>query len=169
MTTKKKKIADNNENSSNHAWRYFELHAGQRISLIRYFVIVLSLYVTGSSYLIAKFSDNGCMEEYSVIIFSGIFILITIIFWLLDNRSRKLIHIAERSLRRYEREGKEDYTHKIFISEKKSACCTIRHTHCFRALFIIAILSALLIAYCSWNRMCISTGEQPTTMVDKLH
>jgi hypothetical protein len=165
MVDKKKNNTENNENPSNHAWRYFELHACQRISLIRYFVIVLSLYVTGSGYLIAKFKDKSCMEEEGVIFFSMIFIIISIIFWWLDNRNRKLIHIAEDSLREYEQDSNLKDIHKIFFREKNSSSCTIRHTFCFRALFIIAILSACIIGYYSWNHMSSLTTQAATAEI----
>ena len=151
----------NPENKSNkkdfnldHAWKYFELHANQRISLIRFFIILLSLYVTGSAYLIAKINDKGCIEEYGVIFFSIGFFFITIIFWFLDSRNRKLIHIAECSLRKYEEDNIIQYRHKIFNREKDTSCYSIRHTHCFRALFVIAIISTFIIACFAWHHIC---------------
>lgn len=159
MTNDKSSIYD-------HAWRYFELHATQRISLIRYYIIVLSLYVTGAGYLVAKFSLESCTEEIGVIFFSAIFIVLTIIFWFLDNRNRRLIHLAEKSLRSHERSSKLEPEHKIFIREQKISRCSIRHTHCFRALFILAIISAVVILlYSSWH-ICKTPTErssQPNT------
>lgn len=159
MTTKtktKKPVSSKNKNdtlnSSDHAWRYFDLHACQRISLFRYYVILLSLYVTGSGFLFAKFNENTCLEEWGVIFFSIIFILITIVFWCLDGRNRKLIHLAEKSLRKHERVNCSEYTHRIFIREKNTPWLT-KHTFCFRTLYVIAIGSALIIMWCSWKHI----------------
>lgn len=139
-------------NVYDHAWRYFELHATQRISLIRYYIIVLSLYVTSAGYLVTKFSLKSCTEEIGVIFFSVILVFLTIIFWFLDNRNRRLIQLAEKSLRSQERSSNLESEHRIFIREQRISRCSIRHTHCFRALFILAIISAVVISlYSSWH------------------
>lgn len=142
----------NNSSTRELAWKYFELHANQRISLIRFYIFILSFYVTGSSYLVAKFNDNSCVEEYGVVFFSVIFIIISVLFWKLDQRNMNLIHIAEKSLRKFERDTENlAYTHKIFIREKNTAHTQYRHTFCFNVLFTLAIISALIILVYSWD------------------
>lgn len=145
--------------SYHHAWRYFELHANQRISLFRNFVVLLSLYVTGAGFLLVKFhykhAPQSNIEESGLVILSIIFILVTIIFWFLDKRNKDLIHFAENSLIEHEKYCTMDDTHKIFLKEKNSSQCAIRHTLCFRALYIISIISALAIAMWSICHGCI--------------
>ncbi len=150
-------MTENKENKYDYAWRYFQLHAAQRISLIRYYIVVLSIYITGSGYFLVKFSLASHTEEIGLIFFSIFFILLTIIFWLLDNRNRTLIHLAENSLRSYEKNCEFEREHKIFIREKSSSQCSIRHTCCFKALFILAILSATFILVYSSLMICVNS------------
>lgn len=139
-----------------HAWNYFQLHASQRISLIKLFIILLSAYITASGYLIIRINQSSNIEELSLMFISAIFIAVTVIFFLLDRRNRKLIHIAEDSLRELEKlhlKNTGDDVHQIFIREKyfSDNCCSPRHTSCFSALFLIAIASSLFIYFYAWH------------------
>lgn len=138
-----------------HLWRYFELHANQRIALFRYYLVFFSLYVTGTGFLLSKNNLNRNTEMDFIMAVSFVFVLITIIFILLDARNRELIHIAEASLQHYENKNFEDQ-HKIFNREKcindncscfhvlnkaKKGC--VRHTFCIRFIYSISALSAM--------------------------
>jgi hypothetical protein len=129
-----------------HAWRYFELHANQRISLIRYYIIFYSLYLSGCGYL---FVQHDWIINHSTIIkpLSFVFIIITVIFYILDNRNRTLIHIAEKSLRELEKEMGYQNPYNIFTveNEPSSQGKTVGHTDCFRALFILGTITAMII------------------------
>jgi hypothetical protein len=131
--------------SPEYAWRYFELHANQRISLFRNFVFILTVYITGIGFLVVKFHDSSYIEEIAAIVLSLTFILVTIIFWLLDARNRHLVHIGEDSLKEYENSSAGNAEHKLFIQENKRSFCGLKHTYCFRILFGIAIAAASLV------------------------
>lgn len=132
--------------SPEYAWRYFELHANQRISLFRNFVFILTVYITGIGLLITNFHDSSCIEEIAAFSLSVVFIFVSIIFYLLDARNRHLIHIAERSLRKHEdADTTINKTHKIFLREKRKCFCGPRHTLCFKILFGTAIAAAILV------------------------
>lgn len=163
MTDDNNKKEDNNDHD--HSWRYFELHAGQRISLIRYYVIILSLYVTGAGYLVAKLEDVSCIQEKGIIFLSLFFIFITLIFWFLDNRNRNLIHMAEDSLRNIEEGNNSPPIQKIFTREKESSGCSIRHTHCFWTLFGGSIAAAILITFYSWHHMYLPDDNLSNTSI----
>lgn len=153
------KSANDNSNfniSEKHAWKYFELHATQRISLFKLYIVVLSAYITASGYIIIRIDKVSNIEEFSLMIISIIFIAVTLIFFLLDRRNRKLIHIAEDSLMEMEKfrySRKEEEVHQVFVREKyfSDNCCTPRHTYCFTALFVLAILCSLLIFFYAWH------------------
>lgn len=143
-----------------NAWKYFEIHASQRISLFRYYIIFLSLYVTVSGYFIIKFDKASNDEEIIVILFSIIFILISIVFWLIDARNRNLIKYAEKSLTQFEKENKWHISHKIFNKEKKmSSKCLFKHTFCFRIIFSMAIISSIIIIGYSFFHITLSTTK----------
>lgn len=131
----------------NHAWRYFELHANQRISLVRFYVGLYSLYISASGYIIFHDDSFANGDRNIVLILSVLFLVITLIFYLLDQRNRDLIHFAEASLRRYEFDMGLKEPHNIFVIEERDALkkSKFRHSHCFNTLFLIGALSAVIV------------------------
>jgi hypothetical protein len=137
-----------------HAWRYFELHANQRISLFRYYVVIFSLYITGIGFMLIRFDHlvrssgkASSVEEIFVIIFSAIFMIITLIFFHLDQRNRDLIHLSEDALVQLENNFNFTDEIKIFNREKVSSdnCSCYKHTKCFNSFFLLSIISAVFI------------------------
>jgi hypothetical protein len=133
------------ETMINHSWRYFELHATQRISLIRYYIGIYSLYISACGYMLFHDAFLNSNDKYIIFALSILILIITTIFYLLDRRNRDLIHLAEESLRQYEFEMGFQNPHNIFtledvVSRQESK---FRHTHCFNALFLVGIISAL--------------------------
>lgn len=155
MSTKDiKNIQFKQKDKYEHLWKYFQLHANQRISLIRYFIVFFTIYITGSGYLLVRFRFEGHIEEIAVIFFSIIFILITIEFKCLDSRNRELIHLAEDSLRKIEENSDLDKHERIFTKEKDFTykSDSKRHTQCFKSIHNIAIIVAIaliLFSLCS--------------------
>lgn len=60
----------NDSNDKNFAWEYFELHANQRISLFRFYILIFSLYISTKGYLIMQFDKSSCSEEIIAIFLS---------------------------------------------------------------------------------------------------
>jgi len=145
--TPRKSTNKNNGDPFDHAWKYFELHATQRISLIRYFIAFFSLYVTAAGYMLIKFCQPDILEELAVLTLSIIFILLTIIFKLLDARNRDLIHLAEESLRKIEEKNKFDEAECIFKKEMEQTYRNdpVRHSRCFKWIFHIACITSWLL------------------------
>ena len=85
-------------------------------------------------------------------------ILITIIFWLLDNRNRELIKISEKGFCTFEKDQfkkDEKFSYKIFRKEERQSCVNcFRHTLCFKLLYFIAAVSALIIIYTDGHIQC---------------
>lgn len=142
-----KKIKKQKPDPFDHAWKYFELHANQRISLIRYFVILFSLYITTIGYLLIRFCHSGLTEELTTIIFSMVFIALTWIFKCLDARNRDLIHLAEEALRKSEAKHNFEENDCIFTKEMEYTYKnnSIRHTQCFLRIFQIACITSWFI------------------------
>ena len=79
-----------------HAWRWFEYHAGQRIIIFRFYLIFIALLVAGYSTL----TING--QHWSSII-AGVFLAFaTFLFHRLDLRNSQLVKIAEYFLKEEE-------------------------------------------------------------------
>lgn len=149
--THKNNESHNEENErvlwAKHAWRYFELHANQRISLIKYYIGIYSLYITASGYILFHDTDVSDGDKSIVLLLSVFIIVITMVFYCLDQRNRDLIHFAEDSLKDYEKEIGFKKPHNIFTIEDSDAKKNykFRHTHCFNSLFIIGAVTALVL------------------------
>jgi hypothetical protein len=73
-----------------HAWRYFELHAAQRMSLFNFYLILSGLVLAGIAGSYARPSLQGVDAVLGVIL-----ALVALIFWKLDQRACFLMKRAE--------------------------------------------------------------------------
>jgi hypothetical protein len=80
--------------ASEHAWRYFELHAQQRITVFNFFIAITGLLATGIG---LSLQQEG-KYLYLCSILGAFMIFISIIFWKLDHRVSMLIKNSETAL-----------------------------------------------------------------------
>lgn len=95
-----------------HLWRYFALHAQQRVSVFNFFVVlsgVISAAIGGAL-------QAGGPLNFVVVILGLLLPLLSFVFWRLDQRNSDLVKIAERALRRGEEANLPDYA-RIFVRE----------------------------------------------------
>lgn len=87
-----------NQNQFDHSWKYFEIHANQRMQMFNYYIAVTSALSAG---LGATFQDgNTC---YGLRIILGLLLIfVSFIFWKLDSRTSFLIKLAEVRLKEFE-------------------------------------------------------------------
>lgn len=81
-----------------HAWAYFTLHANQRITVFNYFVVFAGILCTGLAATIQasdRFSFIG-------IALGVILVMLSFLFWKLDQRTSFLIKHAEDILKLHE-------------------------------------------------------------------
>lgn len=108
-----------NQNSDNlleHAWRYFELHANQRIILFNYFLVVSGALSAGLATAL-----QGSQRFSSLGIALGILlIVISFIFWKLDQRASHLIKHAESVIADLEQNSPNKKAHIFRLELKKS-------------------------------------------------
>ena len=82
------------EDYRNHAWRYFELHANQRIAVFNFFLVLSGLIAAG---LAAAVQAAGLLLVVGAVL--GLLLaLVSFIFWKLDQRTSFLIKHAEQAL-----------------------------------------------------------------------
>lgn len=77
-----------------HAWKYFEIHANQRIVIFNYFLVVSGAIAAGLATTLqgsARFASLG-------IVLGCLLILVAFVFWKLDQRVSFLIKRAELAL-----------------------------------------------------------------------
>lgn len=74
------------------AWRFFELHAKQRINVFNFFVVLSGLILTGIG---SALRQGGASGHVLMAVFGLLLALLSAVFWQLDSRTRELIHTAE--------------------------------------------------------------------------
>ena len=77
-----------------YAWSYFQLHANQRMTTFNFFVVIAALLTTGLSGTFNKDFQNPFI---GIVLGAGL-IVISFIFWKLDQRIRYMIKHAETTL-----------------------------------------------------------------------
>ena len=77
-----------------HAWRYFALHAQQRISVFNFFIVLSGIVATGIG---AGFQAGKPMAPV-VAILGALLTLFSFVFYRLDRRGSELVKLAEAAL-----------------------------------------------------------------------
>lgn len=77
-----------------HAWRYFGLHAQQRISVFNFFVVLSGILATG----IGAGLQAGKHMTPVVLILGLLLALFSFVFYRLDGRGAELVKLAEAAL-----------------------------------------------------------------------
>jgi hypothetical protein len=77
-----------------HAWRYFALHAQQRISVFNFFIVLSGVLSTGIG---AGFQAGRAMAPV-VAILGALLALFSFVFYRLDERGSELVKLAEAAL-----------------------------------------------------------------------
>ena len=138
----------NSDQAVEHAWKYFELHSNQRITLFNYFLFImagLGAAIGASLQASNKFSYVG--------IFISIFIiLVSIVFWKLDQRTSFLVKQSEQVFKNLERNSSIDIG--IFCNEEANLAKSnekrcflnkiVTYGTLFRSIFLISgVIGAL--------------------------
>jgi hypothetical protein len=83
-----------NAETLEHGWRYFALHAGQRLTLFNYFIAVSGVILAGGAAALqgtARFSLLG-------VALGLLLALLALVFYKLDQRTSALIKMSEQAL-----------------------------------------------------------------------
>ena len=82
------------EKALDHAWRYFALHAQQRISVFNFFVVLSGILATG----IGAGIQAGKSMAPVVAILGALLALFSYVFYRLDGRGSELVKLGEEAL-----------------------------------------------------------------------
>lgn len=100
-------------------WEYFVIHANQRIQMMNFFIILETFFVTT---LLTLFQMEGDLGVFRFVMSAAI-VFFSIIFCLLDARTKDMIKYSEKALKQLERKYSVKYGRKIMIfsiEEKKT-------------------------------------------------
>ncbi len=142
--------SEDRKEALDYSWNHFALHAGQRMKVFNFFLIVSGVFL-GAFATVKKIAPNTNLIASLPLTLS----LIAYIFWRLDQRTRALIHIAEEAMKYIEQEwfleDKEDsapHYLKLFTRDDfrmknlkrnwwAKTIVPISYTDCFNLTFLI--------------------------------
>jgi len=131
-----------------HIWKHFELNAKQRISLFNYYVLFFSFFAVGYYHI----HDAGFKQLVFLVLI--MFIIITAIFHLLEERNKQLVESAVKELEEFETNYLPKDKYKIFnrITKESEHIKIRRHGFCYFAIFMVGYtLSVILFVYELWK------------------
>jgi hypothetical protein len=91
VTEERRYDAQDWERARDHVWGYFELHAGQRLTMFNFFVVLSGLVTAG---LGATMQGSPRMAVLGILL-GVVLMLLSFVFWKLDQRSSFLVKHAE--------------------------------------------------------------------------
>ncbi|MFP8655782.1 hypothetical protein [Klebsiella sp. DR_160cip] len=132
---------------SEHVWRYFELHAQQRMTVFNFYIAITGLLAAGIGFTLQQ---GGRFALFTTLM--GVFIsFISFIFWKLDQRVSILIKNAKRALQDIEDQF-NSANMKIITGDSenydlnKGMFSTWTYGRCFRLSFFIVGVAGLMLA-----------------------
>lgn len=128
-----------------HLWDHFKFNADQRLKAFNFFV-VLSAFADG--WVLNAFEKQ--MSPFILLLVGGFIIILSIIFWLIDSRSKWLIDLAVPGLKAGEKQFSVDG--QLFEIDERKGPKIARYTLAFRLLFGLQFLFGLGIVI--YSRIC---------------
>ena len=134
-----------------HVWNYFQLHAGQRMSVFNFFAVMSTLLTTA---LATSLTEKFNCPVIGVIAGIGL-VVIAFVFWKLDQRIGFLIKLAEAALTAIESEDGNDkktsdspqslfLIERIETEKKRQESCWwnpqtwhLKYSECFSVAYIL--------------------------------
>jgi hypothetical protein len=136
-----------------YAWQYFKIHAEQRMSLFNFFVVISALLTAALSATWKK----DC--EYPIFGFflSGVMMVISFVFWKLNQRVAYFIKHAEAALMDIENVSlkSEDLTRLFGLEREKTKkvkekaswklwSCHMTYAECFGVVYVVFAVIGLM-------------------------
>lgn len=127
-------------------WDHFKFNAEQRLKGFNFFVL-LSIFADGGVFTAL---EKGLNPRLLVLL--GLFIaLLSIVFWLVDSRSRQLINLTIPALKEMESSFPANF--RLFAIDAGQQGSIVRYTFAIRVLLFVQLLfgsGVALYGYCPW-------------------
>lgn len=98
-----------------HAWRYFQLHASQRITVFNFFVATSGLLVAA---LVFALRGGAATSPLSIAAGLGLSSL-SFVFWKLDGRVSDMIKVSEAVIMQVEEKCIDEASHRVMCEERE--------------------------------------------------
>ena len=132
-----------NSNLQEQAWKYFELHAHERLTIFNFYIALCSAITAG---LVASYSKDF-LHPLVRTLFGVLLILFSFVFWKLDGRVKLLIKNAEAALKFFEEQDSNQVlvTHvfrreEILTQEERARNWHFSYAKCFGMVFWVFTL-----------------------------
>jgi ABC-type multidrug transport system fused ATPase/permease subunit len=146
------------EHMQEYAWKYFQVHASQRLTTFNFYLVISAVLVTGF-FAVTK-EDKFCFG----VILGLLLMLVSLVFYKLDRRNRDLVGYGEKALKVLEGRlfavANEDAVLRIFCHEESETArkkavwwppwrIYLTYARCFALVFFaLAIAGGTCVAYC---------------------
>ena len=128
-------------------WDHFKFNAEQRLKGFNFFVL-LSIFADGGVFTALEKGLN-----HRLLIIPGVFIaLLSIVFWLVDTRSRQLINLTIPALKEIESSFPDNF--RLFSIDATQQSSFIRYTVAIRMLLVAQFLFGLGVSLYSLHSYC---------------
>jgi hypothetical protein len=133
-----------------HAWNWFAHHAEQRMTALRFFLLVIGIFAVGYYQTL----NNG--HYVLAAVFSVVSCCFSVLFWRLDIRTRELIKVGEDLLSQTEGEMTKLSTIQVTIvtdvdkrSSKHATRLFPKHLYSYGQIFSAIFLISFLFSICT--------------------
>lgn len=127
-------------------WDHFKFNAEQRLKGFNFFVL-LSIFADGGVFTALEKNVNP-----RLVILLGLFIvLLSVVFWLVDSRSRQLISLTIPALKEMESSSPKSF--QLFTIDAAQQGSFVRYTFAIRAMLCVQFIfgfGVALYGYCPW-------------------
>ena len=130
-----------------YAWKYFSLHAAQRLTTFNFYVTISTLII-GAAVTLRK--EHVAFRE--LLPLAVLLAFVSVIFWGLDQRNRQLVKNGEKALKYLDSlwgiGGHEAEVMKIIECDEFRCKHRIgwRYSTAFNAIFVVFFASGLILA-----------------------
>ena len=137
------------EELRDHAWKYFSLHADQRLKTFNFYLILCTVIAGGILAIMKDVKDPRIVIPISLLL-----PFLSFVFWKLDTRNRQLIDHGQNALMFFEDDpslnAADGTPHVAYIFRHEKHCSERdrpwTYRRCFNAVFLIVGLTGLVTA-----------------------
>ena len=139
-------MSDNKSRAFEHAWKYFEIHTQQRMTVFNFYIAIIGLLAAGSGECL----QQGGQYSYFAAVLGAFMIFMSFIFFKLDERVSSLIKNSESVLKELE-DGFDDLSNVIFQKESSDTSVNTSigsiwtYGRCFRVSFLVVASVGLIL------------------------
>lgn len=116
-----------------YLWNHFVFNAEQRLKAFNFFV-VFAVFANGGLFTAVDKSPH----PFVFVLIGGFVFILSVVFWVIDIRSRRLIQLAVPGLKEFEKRFAEHS--RLFALDEPHTRTLFRFTTAFRTLFVIQSL-----------------------------